>query len=197
MSRNIFNHHHSLRTVSLKKPQAESMSTAISTNRTANTIHESIVPLINICRKIEACSKAQLLAWMSAFYEMFEESIKNVLIKLLCSCHANIPSELLEAFVSASPTESELTSLDDSISKSDLNDNAEKAEVITKEQGSLSLLQIPNDCKTLNLSFTYLSEWDLKSVQRVCRCLCVGARDPNALHEINASWGDYRHARYS
>ena len=159
--------------------------------------HETIVSLIKICQKLEACNKSQLITWMIKFIDSSKsfKLIKRSLIRSLCRNHADIPSDIFEALIKASPDENKLTDLDDSITKSEVNDDNDEYEDIDVKE-PLTFLQIPRVCKLL--SFNYLKEGNLEKIQRTCRCLCLAASDPNSLYYLRPhAKKNYHHDWYS
>ena len=161
---------------------------------------ETIIPLIKICRKIEGCSKQQLIQWIISFCALFGdennwlECMKKMMIKSLCNHHKTMPFNMLEALLSSSPNEQALVDLDDSITKSDLNEDED--DDIETDNEPLTLLRIPKELKIE--CFTYLKHGELLSAERTCRCMSLAARDPNSLHYLRAlSEIDYNHPRYS
>ena len=154
-------------------------------NETGTVFH------IRCCRKIEVMNKEQIIEYITEFIKIFKNEnaldlVKKMMIKSLCFYRADIPLDTFECLLSSSPNENELIDLDDSITKSDLNEEEDE------EREPLTLLQIPKALKVL--CFNYLRERELVTVQKVCRCLCIAARDPNSLYYLH-SWmeRDYRH----
>merc|ERR1719203_1292085 len=96
-----------------------------------------------------------------------------------------MPFDMLAALLSSSPDEQALVDLDDSITKSDLNEEEDQDDDIgITDKQPLTLLQIP---KALKIEcFNYLCEDDLFNAEKTCRCLNSAARDPNSLYYLSA-----------
>merc|ERR1712176_1666994 len=87
-----------------------------------------------------------------------------------------------------------LVGLDDSITESGIIEDED--DDIDNEH--LNLLQLSKAIKIH--AFNYLEQSQLAKVQTVCRCLCVSARNPNALYHLivgRSRIQDYRHTMYS
>ena len=155
--------------------------------------HETLIPLINICRKLEAilaCSTIKdkhSLEWINKFPNIFNDHNEDALwIKIikggLVRYHSSIPPNIWHELISSSPNEKQLK-INDSITKSDIP----KEEDEDKEQNAepTNLLNLPNDLKIS--TFNFLNTSNLYSVQKTCRCLNIAARDPNSLYYLNCA----------
>eukprot|EP01084_Bolivina_argentea_P084259 152423_1 len=79
--------------------------------------HETIIPLLNICRKLEGCDSSQLLKFVGKLLTIFKQNnSSHILIKILlsgiCKNHSQISSFLFDQIESILPNENELD-LDD------------------------------------------------------------------------------------
>eukprot|EP01083_Nonionella_stella_P000110 310_1 len=129
--------------------------------------HETIAPLIKVCRKLEHCDKHQLSEWIQTFPDIFSQNNSldlwiKILLKGLCCYHASIPTALFDAILATAPNENALHCLDDSITKSHLNDETETDDIETDEEDTkqpLTLLQIPEDSweRTLTIVMTLVT----------------------------------------
>eukprot|EP01083_Nonionella_stella_P275978 937443_1 len=155
--------------------------------------HETIAPLIKVCRKLEHCDKHQLSEWIQTFPDIFSQNNSldlwiKILLKGLCCYHASIPTALFDAILATAPNENALHCLDDSITKSHLNDETDTdlddIDVDDRDTTEpLTFLQIPKDMALI--IFNFLQRNELFQIQKTCRSLNITARDPNALYRCH------------
>eukprot|EP01083_Nonionella_stella_P223772 797145_1 len=157
-----------------------------------NFERETIIPLIQTCRILSACNESLLTEWLTQIPKLFNDNnCYHLLLKLLteglCRHHASIPSALYEQMRALLPQEKQLT-IDDSITKSDMTPKrkkkrGKKQKIVLVLQGKkepITFLKVPKDLKMM--IFSFVKRTDLYSLQNVCRCFNLAARDPNALH---------------
>ena len=155
---------------------------------------EKIIPLIHVSRKLMACDSRQQMAVLQQLPQIFEShQLVSVLRGIIFSgiCNRNfydkIPAALYHEIASLLPEDNQLD-LKDSLYESglteipdDTEDDEESANQ-KKKRLPLTLLRIPSDLQCLLLQF--LNFHDLMSVQRVCRSLCITARNPCSLYSL-------------
>ena len=138
-------------------------------------LHESIIPMINVCRKVESCDKSQLITTMNS---LPQQSLIELVMNGICASHKTISPEIFDNILNELPTERQLA-INDSITKSDIESPQKNKDKKNKKREKLTLLKIHKDLKIV--IFNFLKEEDLINVQKTCRCLNISARDPNAL----------------
>eukprot|EP01083_Nonionella_stella_P166817 558925_1 len=155
-----------------------------------NFERETIIPLIQTCRILSACNDSLLTEWLTQIPKLFNDNnCYHLLLKLLteglCRHHASIPSALYEQMRALLPQEKQLT-IDDSITKSDTTPKRKKEKgkkqktVLKGKKERITFLKVPKDLKMM--IFSFVKRIDLYSLQNVCRCFNLAARNPNALH---------------
>ena len=127
--------------------------------------HESIIPYIQISRKLLACDTIQLKAFSEQMSQKYPEMWVKIILEGIHK--SNIPHQVI---LNLLPQEDELN-IDDSITSS---------EIISHQQ--VNFLQIPESIKIHTFNFLHIE--DLINVQHTCRCLCVASRNPNAVYEL-------------
>ena len=166
---------------------------------------EKIIPLIRISRKLMACDSRQRLAVLQQIPQIFESHqlisvLTDIIFSGICSrnFYKRIPAALYHEIEEALPEDMQLD-LKDSLYESQL---VEASEDIEGDEGSanqkkkrlpLTLLRIPSDLQCH--LFQFLNFRDLMRVQRVCRSLCITARNPCSLYslEINPELSTNHH----
>ena len=152
--------------------------------------HETIVPLIQVSRKLQAVSAEQLSMWMSKIIKAFETHgqqrlLSKILLQGLASCHQSISAAVWKEIQCTAPKEDSKLIIDDSISKSVLI-----TELKEEKNPTLTLLNMPHVLQCLCCTFLRLFEVD--AVQETCRCLAIVARDPNALFQVETTFTMHR-----
>eukprot|EP01084_Bolivina_argentea_P276776 472347_1 len=157
---------------------------------------ETIIPLIQLSRKIERCNEDQLQQYMAALPRIFNDD-KDLLLKIskegICKHHKKISHDQFNKIEAILPDETELN-INDSIAKSE-----------SFEQGNISLLQMPNDimatiCQFISMH-AYKNNPGLSSFESTCRAISIIARNPNssymAFMDLANDDKRYLHHRYS
>ena len=161
----------------------------------AQPILDTLIPAINIIRKIKACDVSQLTKVLKRLPSVFEShgsfsSLTTIIGMGLFQHlrHQPLPSVLLADILEAFPGDIELD-IKDSIYESKLveddqvDDEEQKGENSAtnhkKQTIPISLLRIPRDLQIHLFHFLMLD--DLQNVQRACRALCIVARNPLSL----------------
>ena len=162
----------------------------------ADSYPEKIIPLIHIKRKVLACNSRQQLAALKQLPEIFEsQRLTSVLTDIIFSGICNrdfydrISPELYHEIEAVLPEDNQLD-LKDSIYESQM---LELPANRRKKRLPLTLLRIPSDLQCH--LFLFLNIRDLMDVQRVCRSLCIMARNPCSLYalEIDAELSTNHH----
>ena len=163
----------------------------------ARHVPDTLIPTINIIRKIKACDASQLSKVLQRLPSVFEDhgslSFLTTIIALgLCQqlqhqpLHCHWYAMLLADILAAFPGDKQLD-IKDSIYESKLvdDDQVDEEDSATnhnKKKIPMSLLRLPKDLQ-IHL-FHFLKLDDLQNVQRVCRALCIVARDPLSLYSL-------------
>ena len=171
---------------------------------------EKLIPFAGVTRKLLSCDLDQQLKVLQEMVRIFQSdevsySLMDILVAGLrrSNAYQKIPNAMYQEIESILPSDKEL-SLKDSVYESRLveeNDRNEIGQTIKKKQKlPITLLRIPTDLQCH--LFHYLHWKELKSVQKVCRALCIAARNPLAVNylefEPNSSRnGQYRNECYS
>ena len=155
---------------------------------------EKLIPVIRVARKLEACDSEQQLRVLQQLPRLFNaHGLMSVLTDIVFSglCNRNsrekITSSLYDDIHEVLPVDSELN-LKDSIYESQLtelpeDDNEDKQSTNQKkEKLPLTLLRVPTDLQSNVFHFLHLE--DLIRVQKVCRSLCIVARNPASLYSL-------------
>ena len=154
---------------------------------------ESLIPLINVTRKLLSCDMEQQLNALPKLARILSShgasiSLAEIIVTGLCqhSIYDRISKEIFAEIQSVLPSDKQLN-LKDSMYESRLVDEQEDhhengKSIKKKEKLPVTLLRIPGDLQCH--IFQYLKLSDLQSVQKVCRALCFEARNPNALHSL-------------
>lgn len=164
----------------------------------AQPVSDTLIPVINIIRKIKTCDASQLGKVLHQLPSMFEShgslpSLKTIITMGLCQHlrHQQLSSGLLTEIIGVLPGDNELD-ITDSIYQSklvddDIDDEEQNDENSTtdhkKQRVPMSLLRVPSDLQFHLFHFLELD--DLQNVQKVCRALCVAARNPLSLRFLN------------
>ena len=165
---------------------------------------EKLIPLINVTRKLSLCNidhQLQLLPQLARAFDTDKSpcSLMDIIAAGLCrrNIYEKIPAALYDQIQSILPSEKQLN-LRDSVYESRLvettKDHDEPESAINKRKKlPITLLRIPTDLQCH--LFHYLQYKDLMKVQKVCRALCIAARNPSALYllEINPRFPELHH----
>ena len=157
---------------------------------------EKLTPLIHVIRKLESCDADQRVKVLLRLPHIFQshgklELFQNIMVRGLCegNVYDNIPTSLYEEMQSILPKDKDLD-LKDSVYESRLvetpedSDEDHKAKKEKKKKKlPLSLLRIPTDLQCH--LFHHLNITDLSRMQRVCRALCIAARNPLSLYLLH------------
>ena len=152
---------------------------------------EKLVPFIRVTRGLKACDNQQLFKVLQQLPELFKKhDATSVLMDIILAgirnpkCYEKIPAALL-VDVNASLPSDDLLHLQDSIYESRLMDKPNKNKATTnhgKKKLPLTLLRIPSDLQ-YHL-FHFLDYKELINVQKVCRALCIAARNPSSIYSM-------------
>ena len=154
---------------------------------------ERLVPLIHLVRKLSSCDIDQQSNVIQQFVRIFRcHDVFSILMDIIVSglCQSNIynriPTVVFDEIQSILPSEKQLN-LKDSVYESQLlesdGDVVATGQLRKKEQKlPVTFLRIPADLQCH--LFWYLQIKDLMNVQKVCRALCIAARDPSALYKL-------------
>eukprot|EP01083_Nonionella_stella_P293771 999029_1 len=151
-----------------------------------NFEHETVVPLIQTCRIFSVCNQSVLTKWLAQIPKLFNDNncyhlLLKILTEGLCRHHGSIPFVIHEQMQALLPQEKQIT-INDSITKSDMTPKRKKKthQKPKSKRERITFLKVPKDLKIVIFSFA--TRTDLYSLQNVCRCFNMAARDPNALH---------------
>ena len=127
---------------------------------------------------------SQLIKWLFLLPTLFAKHnqiglLLDALKAGLSRCYKSIPNALLQEMLQSLPTDDALD-IKDNISQNGDDDDDDAVHPI------MNLLSMPHDLKLL--CFNFLTERDLYSAQKTCRCLLIAARDPNALYHLKMRW---------
>ena len=166
---------------------------------------EKLIPLIRLTRKLSSCREHQQMKVLRHLMKAFRSdeisfSLMDVIVSGLCRGKINrqIPSALYEEIDFILPADEDLN-LKDSVFESQLvqeqGDRDENGQTIKrKKKLPITLLRIPTDLQCQ--LFHYLHWKELMSVQKVCRALCVAARNPSAMYSLEFKPSSSRNGKY-
>ena len=148
--------------------------------------HETIIPLIQISRKLQAASPLQLSIWMPGIFNVFQKHhhlplFSKLLLQGFAAYHRSIPTNLWEEIQRIAPKEDDNLIIDDSIAKSAVNIKSKQ-----KQKRKLTLINMASDLQCSFCTFLHLAE--VNAVQKTCRCLAIVARNPNALFHVETTY---------
>ena len=165
---------------------------------------EKLIPLINVTRKLSLCNidhQLQLLPQLARAFDTDKSpcSLMDIIAAGLCrrNIYEKIPAALYDQIQSILPSEKQLN-LKDSVYESRLVEtvddrNENESAIKKKKKLPITLLRIPTDLQCH--LFHYLQYKDLMEVQKVCRALCIAARNPSAVYllQINPRFPELHH----
>ena len=152
---------------------------------------ESLIPLIRATRKLKACDsqqQSQVLQQLPSILKIYESAptLMDIIISGLCNqnIYERIPKALYDDLLSILPSDNQLN-LTDTIYESRLVETPDnpvqgQQSKYKKKRLPLTLLHIPTDLQCH--LFHFLNILELTKVQRVCRALCIAARNPSSLY---------------
>ena len=159
---------------------------------------EKLVPFIRVTRGLRACDNQQQFNVLQQLPELFKKhDVTSVLTDIILAGIRNpkfykkIPAALLVNINASLPSDDQLH-LKDSIYESRLVEepNEDKAAINHKKKRlPLNLLRIPSDLQ-YHL-FHFLNYKELTSVQKVCRALCIAARNPSSIYSMELDHKSY------
>eukprot|EP01083_Nonionella_stella_P242553 845997_1 len=164
----------------------------MSTLSTPTEHSENLIPLIEVCRKLECCDRSQFLRWFSAFPQIFDEykamnTLKKILQTALCDHHTSISEATWIVLKS-------LLSTDDSIDLSqNIGDN--KVDENDDDYKSFTLLKISKDLKVA--IFSFLNVTDLIRIRNTCRCLLSHTGNITSLISICRKLESFNQSQFS
>lgn len=163
----------------------------------ANSIHhfkdEKLIPLIHITRKLLSCDVNQQLDVLQKLHCVFRcheasRSLLDIVVAGLCQygVYDRIPTKIYEEIQMALPSDNQLN-LKDTVYESRLmqipeDSEAEQSTNQKKKRLPWTLLRIPTDLQCQ--IFHFLDVRELRTVQKVCRAMCIAARNPLSLHQL-------------
>lgn len=151
---------------------------------------EKLIPLINITRKLLSCNLLHQLTLLPLLARIFQSddvsfSLMDIVVAGLCqsNVYEKIPIALYHKINSILPLDKELN-LRDSVFETRLveEEDRNEDEQTTKKKKKLpmTLLRIPADLQCH--IFQYLRFNELAKVQKLCRAICIAARNPSAIY---------------
>ena len=154
---------------------------------------EKLIPLITVTRKLSSCDlhhQLKVLPHLARIFQSYEVPVpwmENI-VKELCQSdvYKEIPTALYDQINSILPSDEELN-LRDSVHESRLvveeEDQSEDGQSIKKKKKlPMTLLRIPTDLQCHMFHYLLLNE--LANVQKVCRAMCIAARNPSAIYSM-------------
>ena len=163
----------------------------------AQPVPDNLIPAINIIRKIKVCDSLQLSKVLQRLPALFEghgllSSLTSIVSMGVCQHLHRQPLSpaLLLDILGILPADNELE-IKDTVYESKLvdhDDDEQKDEKNSstdhkKEKIPMSLIRIPRDLQIHLFHFVELK--DLQNVQKVCRALCIVARNPLSLRSLS------------
>ena len=157
-----------------------------------------IVQYISLMRKWKALKPFHLAKLQNRLQQCFEEhdrTLPDISSWTVLDVHKELnreelSPELVGAIQAILPSDEEL-GLKDSVFESQ---NTESMEKQNGETSPITLFRIPTDLQCDIFNFLELE--DLHSVQKVCRSLCIAARNPSAFYEFDEPrWVDQENER--
>ena len=160
------------------------------------------MPFIRVARGWKACDTQQQLKVLQQLPELFKKhEVTSVLTDIIFDGICNpkfydkIPAALLVDINTSLPSDDNLH-LKDSIYHSRLVQEPNENEVATnhkKKKLPLTLLRIPSDLQCH--LFQFLDYEELTRVQKVCRALCIAARNPSSIYSMDFEQDFYPQSR--
>ena len=153
---------------------------------------ETLIPLLGVTRKLSSCNlhhQLKLLPHLARIFQSDEApfSLMDIIVTGLCQSDVSdeIPVALYDEINSILPSDKELN-LKDSVFESRLveeQDQNEDGQAIKKmKKLPLTLLRIPADLQCHIFHYLHLNE--LANVQKLCRAMCIAARNPSAIYSV-------------
>eukprot|EP01084_Bolivina_argentea_P063907 116587_1 len=120
--------------------------------------------------------KSELNEFKKHYNEICDEKYNNLIFSLLKKGITKLKqTHLLMSIQNLLPK----IKINDSITKSQTISNSEH----DKYSNKMTFLTIPSDVKIVCI-FQYLEEKDLYVLEKICRSICIDARNPNSLYKI-------------
>ena len=170
----------------------------LSTDSMTAFFPEKLVPFIRVKRGLKACDTQQQFKVLQQLPQLFKKhDVTSVLTDIILAgiCNAKfyekIPAALLVDINASLPSDDQLH-LKDSIYHSRLVENPNENKVATNQKRTklpLTLLRIPSDLQ-YHL-FHFLDFKELMNVQKVCRALCIAARNPSSIYSMKLEYESY------
>ena len=158
---------------------------------------ERLIRLLNVTRKLSLCNIDYQLQVLPQLARVFDTdaapcSLMDIIVSGLCrrNIYEKISAALYDQIQSILPSEKQLN-LKDSVYESRLVEtvderNETESAIKKKRKLPITLLRIPTDLQCH--LFHYLHYKDLMEVQKVCRALCIAARNPSALYSLEIKY---------
>eukprot|EP01084_Bolivina_argentea_P250675 420104_1 len=147
-------------------------------------LFETIVPLIELCEKIECLNNDELFEFTCSLMQILSnhDLLAKHLIKCLCYNHKNFSTEIFYEIMQIIPTAKDSNQIEP-------DKDSEKKQLIVAEEHIHDIITIKNivDIPTELLIHTaqYLTVNDLYHLEKSCRYLCRIARNPNSLYYLH------------
>ena len=156
------------------------------------------MPFIRVTRGLKACDTEQQFKLLQQLPQLFKKHdvtslLSDIIFAGICNAkfYEKIPVALLVDINASLPPGDQLH-LEDSIYESRLVEEPNENEATTnqkKKKLPLTLLRIPNDLQYL--LFHFMDYKELMNVQKVCRALCIAARNPSSIYALKPDLGSY------
>ena len=156
---------------------------------------EKLLPVIRITRKLKASDTQQQLKVLQQLPQLFQHHdaisvLRNILLAGICNHHfyEKMAIALFSDIELTLPSDDELDLIDTVYESKLLEipediDEDSKGNTLKRKKLPLTLLRIPSDLQ-YHL-FHFLDHKELTEVQKVCRALCLTARNPSSLYSIH------------
>lgn len=156
---------------------------------------EKLVPLIRLMRKLSSCDSDQQWKTLQQLVRIFHShEVSSILMNIFVAglyhdnIYQKIPTAVYDEIQSILPADKQLD-LKDSVYESRLIKEADHQNRTTSSikanKMPLTLLRVPTDLQSH--LFHFLHFMDLINVQKVCRALCIAARNPSAIYILDIS----------
>ena len=170
----------------------------------ATFTEEKLISLIHASRKLLSCNLEQQVTVLPQLARIFQFdemsfSLMNIIVSGLCqnNLYERIPTAVYDKIESVMPSDKELN-LNDSVYESRLVEekrNGDRKSIKKQQALPKTLVRIPTDLQCH--LFHYLQFKDLINVQKVCRALCIAARNPSALYRLDINPKSFKNGHFS
>ena len=148
---------------------------------------EKLIPMIRLMRRLLACNADQKVLLLKRLVKIFESNevsaiLMDIIVGGLChnDIYQRIPTVLYDEVQLVLPSDEELD-LKDSVYTSQLVEEQDQQH----QKLQWTLLRVPTDQQCQIFHFLHFKE--LINVQKVCRALCIEARNPSAIYRLDIS----------